>query len=223
MAPAPYWMLIVKAILFILWLCAVPVGFAQNAAPEISKENRRLIQGALEDFDSKSYDAALEKLQKLEKDLPGDAFVMNLLGAAYTKKKDYATARTYFDKVLVGQPDFFPARFNVGELLFLQRDYAGALEYFEKMRQTDARNELLMFKVFLCQLQLGDKDAAEKTMKAIKCPGDTPAWYYAQAAWESKNGDNKKAREYLTGAKYIFGKKTALFDETFDDLGIKLR
>jgi len=40
---------------------------------------------------------------------------------------------------------------------------------------------------------------------------------------ESKNGNNKRALEYLTGAKYIFGPKTALFDETFEDLGIKLR
>jgi tetratricopeptide (TPR) repeat protein len=149
--------------------------------------------------------------------------VLNLLGAAHTKKKDYATAKGYFDKVLAVQPEFFPAKFNVGELMFLQRDYAGALEYFETMRQRDPRNELLLFKVFLCQLQLGDRDAAQKTMKSIKYPGDTPAWYYAQAAWESKAGNNKKALECVGGAKYIFGAKTALFDETFDDLGIKLR
>jgi tetratricopeptide (TPR) repeat protein len=209
---------------FILSLCvaAAPFALAQKAAPEVSRENKALIQSALADFDSKKYDAALEKLRTLEKALPDDPFVMNLLGAAYTKKKNYPAAQVCFDKALARQPDFFPAKFNVGELLFLQRRYAEALDYFQKMQGRDLRNELLQFKVFLCELQLGNKDAAAKTMKGIKYPGDTPAWYYAKAAWESKNGNKKKALEYLTGAKYIFGAKTALFDETFEDLGINL-
>jgi len=196
---------------------------AQTATPEISRDTKRLIQASLADFDAKNYDAALVKLEAVNAKMPGDAFVQNLLGAAYTKKKDYATAQKYFDKSLEKQPDFFPAKFNVGELLFLQRRYAEALAYFQKMQEKDSQNELLQFKIFLCDLQLGDKDKAAKALKGIKYPGDTPAWYYGQAAWASKNGDNKKALEYVTGAQYIFGPKTALFDETFEDLGIKLR
>jgi len=201
----------------------VPLAGAQSPSPMVSKENQALIKSALGDFDSKKYDVALEKLKKVEGSLPDDPFVQNLIGAAYTKKKEYVMAESYFDKALAKQPDFFPAKFNVGELLFLQRRYAEALDYFESMRKLDSRNELLQFKIFLSELQLGDKAAAEKTLKGIKYPGDTPAWYYAQAAWESKNGNNKKALEYLTGAKYIFGPRTALFDETFEDLGVKLR
>lgn len=207
--------------IFTALLAAVPLAGAQ--APVVSKENQVLIKSALGDFDSKKYDAALEKLKKVEATMPEDPFVLNLIGAAYTKKKEFGPAEACFEKALAKQPDFFPAKFNVGELLFLQRRYAEALDYFESMRKIDARNELLQFKIFLSELQLGDKEAAEKTLKGIKYPGDTPAWYYAQAAWESKNGNNKKAREYLTGAKYIFGPRTALFDETFDDLGVKLR
>ena len=196
---------------------------AQTPAPNVSRDSRILLQSALADFDAKKYDDALKKLQDLDTKLPDDAFVQNLLGAAYTKKKDYETAQKYFGKSLQKQPDFFPAKFNVGELLFLQRRYAEALDFFEKMLAKDPRNELLQFKVFLCELQLGNKEEAAKLLKGIKYPGDTPAWYYGQAAWESKNGNNKKALEYLAGAHYIFGPKTALFDETFEDLGIKLR
>ena len=206
-----------------LFVAAAPFAQAQSTTQEVSRENNALIQSALADFDAKKYDAALAKLQTVEKALPDDPFVMNLLGAAYTKKKDFPAAQGYFNKALAKQPDFFPAKFNVGELLFLQRHYAEALAYFKEMRRTDLRNELLQFKIFLCELQLGDKDAATKTMKNIKYPGDTPAWYYAHAAWESKNGNKNKALEYLTGAKYIFGPKTALFDETFEDLGVNLR
>ena len=182
-----------------------------------------MIQGALEDFDAKNYDEALKKLQDLDAKMPGDPFVQNLLGAAYTKKKDFATAQKHFDKALEKAPDFFPAKFNVGELLFLEHQYAEAMAYFQKMQEKDPQNELLQFKVFLCLLQLGNKERAAKALKGIKYPGDTPAWYYGQAAWESKGGNNRKALEYVTGAKYIFGPKTALFDETFEDLEIKLR
>jgi predicted Zn-dependent protease len=193
------------------------------APPDNSRETKLLFQAALADFDAKKYDDALVKLQTLEKKLPGDPFIQNLIGAAYTKKLDYATAQKYFDKALEMQPEFFPAKFNTGELIFLQRKYPEALKFFQQMQERDPQNELLQFKVFLCHLQLGNKEDAEKALKAVKYPGDTPAWYYSQAAWASKNGDNKKALEYVTGARYIFGPKTALFDETFEDLGIKLR
>ena len=209
-------------LLFAAFLAGALLVEAQTAAPDVSRDSKRLIQGALADFDTKNYDAALTKLKVVDAKMPDDAFVQNLLGAAYTKKKDFATAQKYFDKSLEKQPDFFPAKFNVGELLFLQRRYAEALAHFQKMQEQDSQNELLAFKIFLCNLQLGDKDRAARTLKNIKYPGDTPAWYYGQAAWASKNGDNKKALEYVTGAQYIFGPKTALFDETFEDLGIKL-
>jgi predicted Zn-dependent protease len=200
---------------------AFPVA-TQAAPPDNSRETKLLFQAVLADFDAKKYDEALVKLQTLEKKLPGDAFIQNLFGAAYTKKKDFATAQKYFDKSLEMQPEFFPAKFNTGEVIFLQRRYPEALKFFQQMQERDPQNELLQFKVFLCQLQLGNKEEAAKALKAVKYPGDTPAWYYSQAAWASKNGDNKKALEYVTGAQYIFGPKTALFDETFEDLGIKL-
>ena len=195
----------------------------QVSLPNNSRESKILVQAALSDFDAKNYDAALTKLQAVNAKTPDDAFVQNLLGAAYTKKKDYVAAQICFDKALQKQPDFFPAKFNVGELLFLQRRYAEALRYFQQMQERDPQNELLQFKVFLCQLQLGDNEQAAKALKTIKYPGDTPAWYYGQAAWASKHGDNKNASEYITRAQSIFGQKTALFDETFKDLGIKLR
>jgi hypothetical protein len=58
-------------------------------------------------------------------------------------------------------------------------------------------------------------------MQSIKYPGDSPAWYYAQAAWEFKKGNAKKGREYVRVAKSIFGSKTTLFDETFANLHFK--
>jgi len=213
-----------KIFLALLLLAALAaVTRAQGIAPGMSKEARATIQSALADFDRKKYDDALAKLLELEKKSPDDAFVMNLVGAAYTKKKDYDTAKSYFDRAVEKEPGFFAAKFNLGELLFLQKKYPEALGFFRSMLDQVPGNELLQFKVFLCEMLTGNDAGAKAMLSKIKYPGDTPAWYYAQAAWETKSGNKKKAIQYLTGAKYIFGPKTALFDETFEDLQIKVR
>jgi len=197
-------------------------AFAQSV-PTLNRESRALLQGALADFDAKRFDEALAKLQEAEKTSPDDPFVINLIGAAYTKKKEYGTALSYFEKSLSKDPNFFPAQFNIAELDFLQTNYPAALERFNKMLERDPRNELLQFKIFLTLLQMNRNEEAAKVLAKIPYPGNTPAWYYAQAAWESKRGNVKKAMEYVSGARYIFGPKTLMFDETFRDLAIKLR
>ena len=191
--------------------------------PAANNESRALLQGALVDFEAKKYDAALAKLAEADKKSPDDPFVLNLLGAAHTKKKNFAEAKRYFDRALARQPGFFPAKFNVGELLFLEGRNKEALEFFREMQREDPGNELLQFKVFLCEIQLGDTEAAAQVLKAIRYPGDTPAWYFAQAVWESKQGNKKKSREYVAGARFIFGQKTALFEETCQDIGLDIR
>lgn len=196
---------------------------AQSQAPAVDKKTREMIQSSLRDFDAKKYDDALVKLTEANKNYPDDVFIMNLLGAAYVKKKEFDTALKYFQAALAKQPDFFPALFNVGEVDFLRRSYATALDHFKGMLAKNPGNELLQFKVLLCELELGNMDAAAKTLAAMKFPGDTPAWYYAQAAMETKKGNKDKAREYVSGARYIFGPRTLLFDETFEDLGISGR
>jgi len=220
-----------KTTALILFACASALTwptFAQNQTPTqpekqtvIAPQNRELLQRAIRDFDKKNYDDALKALAELDQKMPNDPLVLNLMGAAYTRKKDFGKAEDYFKRSLEKAPDFFPSKFNVGELLFLQKRYAEALDFFGKMLATSPRNELLQFKVFLCQLQLGRDEEAAKTLSEIKYPGDTPAWYYAQAALEHKKGHASKASEYIKGARFIFGPKTALFDETFEDLQIK--
>lgn len=53
-------------------------------------------------------------------------------------------------------------------------------------------NELLQFKVALCDIEFGDESKAKLSIKNITYPGDSPAWYYAQAAWEYRYGIPKK-------------------------------
>jgi tetratricopeptide (TPR) repeat protein len=210
-------------LILLLLPLALSTAWGQVSAPLPEESTRAGIEAVLADFAHKKPDDALAKLEVMEKKLPDDPLVLNLIGSAYTKKKDYLAAETYFRKAVKKSPDFFPALFNIGEVFFLQKKYAEAREHFQAMRGSDTRNELLQFKLVLCDLALNETDRAKKVMNAIKYPGNSAAWYYAHAAYENKMGNNKKAREYVAGAQYIFGPKTSLFDESFEAAGISLR
>ena len=200
---------------------SVCAAYAGISAPDDADKFQTAIQAVVSDFNDNKIDAALAKLQELQKSMPDDPSILNLLGSAYSKKKEYPVAEEYFRKALDEISDFFPAAFNLGEILFLQKKYTESRDYFQKLRDQNRDNELLQYKVALCDILLTDDERAKKSMQSIKYPGDSPAWYYAQAAWEFKKGNAKKGREYVRVAKSIFGSKTTLFDETFANLHFK--
>jgi len=212
-----------RLLIFLLLPLSLATAWGQVSAPLPEDSTKAAIEAVLADFDAKKNDEALAKLETLQKKLPDDPLILNLIGSVYSKKKDYLAAESYFRKSVKKSPGFFPALYNIGEILFLEKKYTEAREHFQAMRGSDTRNELLQFKVVLCDLALNDTERAKKVMNAIKYPGDSPAWYYAHAAYENKTGNNKKAREYVAGAKYIFGPKTSLFDETFEAAGVSLK
>lgn len=205
-----------------LWLAVAGWAHAQISQPDEAMRSENALEAILKDFEAEQYDEALAKLDAINAQRPNDPVVLNLIGSVYTKKNDFVTARSVFEKSLEVEPGFFPSEYNIGELLFLEKNYSAARDHFQAMRSEDSRHELLQFKVALCDLLIGEDERAKKIMQTIKYPGDSPAWYYAHAAWENKRGNTAKAREYVRGAKYIFGPKCSLFDETFATLGIDL-
>ena len=198
------------------------IAMAQVSSLDAETKKSMAIERVLADYGTQNYDKALEQLFELKDRYPSDPLILNLIGSVYTKKLNYQKAEKAFRQALDIEPGFFPAAYNLGELLFLQQKYALARQYYETMRATDHRHELLQFKVALCDIMSGETERATKVMNTIKYPGDSPAWYYAHAALEHKQGNTAKAREYIRGAKFVYGpEKTALFDESFQLIGIK--
>ena len=203
-------------------LLSTSAALAQFSKPDAEEAKNIAVERVLADYGAQKYDEALARLEQLRDRHPGDPLVLNLMGSVYTKKQNYQKAEKAFRQALDLEPGFFPAAFNLGELLFLQERYELARQYYETMRATDHRHELLQFKVALCDILAGQTDRATKLINTIKYPGDSPAWYYAHAALEHQQGNTAKAREYIRGAKFVYGpEKTALFDETFQIIGIE--
>jgi Tfp pilus assembly protein PilF len=177
------------------------------------------IEAVLSDFDQNKTNEALAKLAVLEKQRPNDPLVLNLVGSAYTKKKNYLAAETYFRKAVKKSPGFFPAMFNLGEILLLQKKYPEARQHFESLKAQGARHELLQFKLVLCDLQMNDYESANRIFESMQIPGESPARYYTKAVLEKKRGNTSKAREQIEAARRIFVGKTGLFDESLKAVG----
>lgn len=195
-------------------------GLAATHAQErtADAEVQSLVEKALVDFNANKYDAALPLLQQADTLRPNTPFILNLLGAAYTKKKDFPRAKEQFDKALAADYSFFPAQFNLGEIFFLQKQYPSALDHFSRMLKNYPDNELLQFKVALTLLLTNHQADAEKLAAKMKFPGQEPAWYYTQAALAMIAKDKGLARKNIAAAEVMYAGKTSLYNETFQDL-----
>ena len=208
----------------VLLLALVFPGSApgQEAAPDRASDplvlQRRLamvLRQSTQHYEAGDYATALERLGAIQGPAAEDLSVLNLRGAILTKLGRYDEASQTFRAILSAQPDFFPAAFNLGEVEFIRGDYAGALELFGDMRRREPRNELVRFKILLCQLLLGQDEEAQKTARGLVSAGSTPAWYYAQAMLARKAGDEASARKHLDAAKAIYESEGCkLFDES---------
>jgi predicted Zn-dependent protease len=202
-------------------LATAPPAPAKLSEPDAQQLQEAATEEVLANIKAGDLNAATQNVEELLRNSPENPAALNLLGSVQTKKKDYAAARATFKKILATDPSFFPARFNLGEILFLEKNYPAAREHFQAMRAADPKNELLQFKVVMCDIQAGDENSARRVLRGMRFPGDSPAWYYANAALENKLGNTAQARRLVRTAREIFGEKTELFDDSFETIGLK--
>ena len=212
-----------RAVVLAVCLAATAVRAQSPAADDPLLAQRRLatvLRQATKLYEAGEYNAVFERLDLLKGAAADDPGALNLRAAALTKLGRYDEADAIFRAILEANPNFFPAAFNLAELKFLRRDYAGALEMFLAMRRRDPRNELLRFRVMFSHLLLGNEDEARRRAKDLIPAGVTPAWYYAQAVLAKKDGDQRAAAKYLRAAHAIYGDGTCrIFDESLSSAG----
>ncbi len=166
-------------------------------------------------YEAGEYQAALDRLATLQGAAGQDLSVLNLRGAIFTKMERYDEARRIFESILATDPSFFPAAYNMGEVEFVSGNYDAATEVFDAILRRDPRNELVRFKLVLCALAAGREEEAQELSVGLLPTGNTPAWYYAQAVFARRAGDEGKARKNLAAARAIHGEDGCrLFDES---------
>ena len=151
---------------------------------------------------------------------------VNLRGEILMEQKEFDEAEAAFKKALKIDPKFRQAQYNLAQLPFKKKDYAKARERFETLfAQTPGGDknqgaQLLKFKIYMTLLLEGRDSRAQKMMEQFQFTGDTPALYYAQAAWEFKHNNPNKATDWITSAKKIYSPAlNGVFADAFYDLG----
>jgi len=87
--------------------------------------------------------------------------------------------------------------------------------------KTRRDDEVLLFRLFLCMLLQNQGDLANFYLDHLSQSGETPAWYYANAARFFRNNKKSEARRLLSTAKILYPNKMAFFDASNDLLGYR--
>src|SRR6266446_4118768 len=157
---------------------------------------------------------------------PNQAPILNLRGEILMEQKEFDDAEAAFKKASKADPKFREAQYNLAQIPFKKKDYTRARERFDALfKQTPGGDknqaaQIIKFKIYMTLLLEGKESRAQKMMEQFQFTGDTPALYYAQAAWEFQHNNPNKATDWIASAKKIYSPAlNNLFGDAFYDLG----
>lgn len=120
----------------------------------------------------KNYDKALSAAQALEKEKADNPLAYNLKGAAYLGKKDFANARSSFEKTLSIDPTNYPAAVNLVQLDLQDKKPEAAKKRLEGVLEKDKKNTQVMSA--LAGLAMSQSQPKEATRWLEKATQENP-------------------------------------------------
>jgi len=138
----------------------------------------------------------------------------------------FDNAEAAFKKAAKLDPKLRDAQYNLAQIPFKKKDYAKARDRFETLYkripggEKNQAAELIKFKIYMALLMDGKESRAHSMMEEFQFTGDTPALYYAQAAWEYKHNNAQKAEDWTSSANKIYSPAlNGVFADAFYDVG----
>jgi Flp pilus assembly protein TadD len=157
---------------------------------------------------------------------PNQAGTINLRGEILMQQEQFDQAEAAFKKAAKLDPKLREAQYNLAQIPFKKRDYAKARDRFETLyKRTPGGDknqaaELIKFKIYMTLLLEGKESRARAMMDEFQFTGDTPALYYAQAAWEFQHNNPEKAADWTASANKIYSAAlNGVFADAFYDVG----
>ena len=180
----------------------------------------RAVSEVIKAFRARDWEKTLAALAEADKIHPPSPVTLNTRGAMCIEQKDFKQGAIYCEEALKLDPKFYPARFNLAEIQLMEGNYAAARKIFEKFVRENSKDELARFRVFLTYLLEENYSDARRTIDLIPFPGDTPAYYYANAAWDFGHQRPEAAKKWIGRAYWTFiPEKCATFDDSIYELG----
>ena len=205
---------------------ALELTSAAERAAKSKAFARSRVEQARQAYQQRDFAAARKFIDDADAADPNQAATLNLRGEILLEQKQFDQAEAEFKKALKADSRFRQAQFNLALVPLKKKDYATARDRFEALLSKTAGGEkseaaqLIKFNVYITWLLEGKDSRAQKLMEQFQFTGDTPALYYAQAAWEFKHNNPTKATDWITSAKKIYSPAlNVVFADSFYDLG----
>jgi tetratricopeptide (TPR) repeat protein len=181
---------------------------------------RESMIAAMRAFTVRDFETARATVEKADAGFKKTPVSLNILGAIAIEERRLDEGRDLCLEALKLDPRYFPARFNLAEIPFVERKYSEARAMFERLQQDEPKDDLLKFRIFLTLLLEKNMEEAKVRLDEIPLINDSPISFYANAAWDFAHGREKEAREWITsGIRTFPPMKHINYIEVFYDLG----
>jgi tetratricopeptide (TPR) repeat protein len=210
----------VPSLLAVLFLSLPLARGAEDPLKDAPPAYREAMFAAMRAFTARDFEGARAQVQKANATYEQTPVSLNILGAIAIEERRFEEGRQFCLQALNKDPKFFPARFNLAEIPFVQGKYAEARAMFERLQQDEPKDDLLKFRIFLTILLEKNEALAREHLDQIPIINDTPISFYANAAWDFAHGDEAGAKKWISSGQRTFPPiRHVNFVEVFYDLG----
>ena len=205
---------------------SLPLMTAAERSEKTKAVARSKFEQSQQALRQRDFATALKLVDEADQADPNQPATLNLRGEILMQQQQFDQAEAAFKKAAKLDPKFREAQYNLAQIPFKKKDYAKARERFETLyKRTPGGDknqaaELIKFKIYMTLLLEGKESRAHAMMEEFQFTGDTPALYYAQAAWEYKHNNSEKAADWTSSANKIYSPAlNSVFADAFYDVG----
>ena len=141
--------------------------------------------------------------------------VWNLRAVCLIAQKNYTEAEQELNKAIRELPHDETTLMNIANLHMGKGEFRQCIEQLRKLidslpePQSPSLIDILLFRIFLCHLMLGEQKEARAVISHLNPLSDTPLYYYSQAALHISRGKRTQARQDIQAADTIYAKGNA--------------
>src|SRR5467141_3846218 len=205
---------------------SLPLMTAAERTEKTKAIARSKFEQSQQAFRQRDFATALKLVYEADKADPNQPATLNLRGEILMQQGQFDDAEAAFKKAAKLDPKLRDAQYNLAQIPFKKKEYAKARDRFETLYKRmpggdkNQAAELIKFKIYMTLLMEGKESRAHARMDEFQFTGDTPALYYAQAAWEYKHNNPEKAADWTSSANKIYSPAlNTVFADAFYDVG----
>ena len=205
---------------------ATPVALEVTSPAERLARAQADLARAERAYRRRDLEGAWQLLDQVDATAPNQAVTYNLRGEILLDQGKTDEAETALRNALAADPQLLAARYNLARVPFAKKDYVTARKELEALLgaisggKEKQRERLIRYQIFLTLLLEGHEGAAQKAMDEFKMMDDSPALYYAQAAWAFQHGNPKQGNNWVANASNLYSAElNRAFAAPFSDLG----